>query len=201
MTSSRSSRFEQALVFAARLHADQVREGTAIPYVAHLLGVASIALEHGATEEEAIAALLHDAVEKRGGTAALEEIRRQFGDTITEIVRGCSDSLDIPKPPWLERKRTYLAYLRGVSPSVRLVVASDKLHNARAILRDYHVMGETIWRRFSAGRDEVLWYHRSLVDVFRSAGPSPLAEELDRVVSELETLVDRERGRPLQGKR
>lgn len=184
-----SPRFEKALAFAARLHADQLREGTAIPYLAHFLGTASIALEYGANEEEATAALLHDAVEDQGGVATLDEIRRQFGETVAEIVQGCSDSLDSPKLPWRKRKEAYLTHLRRASSSVRLVAASDKLHNARAILRDYRAVGEALWKRFSGGRDGVLWYYRSLVEVFQSAGPTVLAEELDRVVSELEAMI------------
>ena len=184
-------RFEEALVFAARLHGGDVRKGTTIPYVSHVLGVASIALEHGANEDEAIAALLHDTVEDAKGDpeAVRTEIRRRFGTAVLEIVDGCTDSRTRPKPPFRERKERYIADLPDVSSSTRLVSASDKLHNARAILSDYRVIGEALWARFNGGRSGTLWYYRALADTFRTLGPGRLAEELDRVVSEIEQLA------------
>ena len=186
-----SPRFEEALVYATRLHNGQYRKGTSVPYVAHLLSTAGIALEYGADEDEAIAALLHDAVEDQGGAATLEEIRRRFGDRVAEIVAGCSDSDTIPKPPWQERKEAYIAHLRTASASVRRVSAADKLHNARAILRDYRLIGEALWDRFAGGKEGTLWYYRALVEAFQEAGTTPLVEELDRVVSELENMAKR----------
>ncbi len=185
-----SPRFEQALVYATRLHAEQRRKGTNVPYVAHLLAVASLALEHGASEDEAIAALLHDAVEDQGGVQTLEEIRRRFGETVAAIVSACTDSTTIPKPPWRARKEAYVAHLRHASASVRLVSACDKLHNARSILRDYRVLGEALWERFTGRKDGTLWYYRALVRAFQEGGPTPLADELDRVVSEIERLAE-----------
>jgi GTP pyrophosphokinase len=123
-----SKRFNEALTFAADLHATQTRKGSGVPYIAHLLGVASIALEYGAQEDEAIAALLHDAIEDQGGIATREEIRRRFGDTVTAIVEGCTDAHTTPKPPWRERKEAYIAHLHHASPAVILVSAADKLH-------------------------------------------------------------------------
>jgi GTP pyrophosphokinase len=184
-----SKRFEEALVYAARLHAQQVRKGTTVPYLAHLLAVAGIALEHGANEDEAIAALLHDAIEDQGGAATREEIRRRFGNNVTSIVEGCTDTDLTPKPPWKERKEAYLAHLSTASRSVRLVSAADKLHNARTILLDYRTLGESLWDRFRGGKDGTLWYYRSLVEAFQAAGSTPLVEELARVVSELERLA------------
>ena len=184
-----SPRFEEALLYAARLHASQLRKGGSIPYVAHLLGVASIALQYGANEDEAVAALLHDAVEDQGGAATREEIRGRFGDKVAEIVDGCTDADTLPKPPWKRRKEAYVAHIRNASASVRLVSACDKLQNARAILADYRVLGESLWRRFSGGKEGTLWYYRALVQAFREAGTSPLIEELDRVVSEIERLA------------
>ncbi len=181
-----SSRFETALAFAARLHGEQARKGTLIPYVAHLLGVASIALEYGADEEEAIAALLHDAVEDQGGIATAEVIERCFGERFAQIVVACSDSSTLPKPPWLARKEAYIARLEESTPSERLVSCSDKLHNVRAILRDYREIGDEIWGRFTADKAGVLWYYRTLADVFLRLGPERLSHELDRVVAELE---------------
>jgi (p)ppGpp synthase/HD superfamily hydrolase len=184
-----SARFEEALALATRLHAGQVRKGTSIPYVTHLLAVASLVLEHGATEDEAIAALLHDAVEDQGGEATLEEIRRRFGDTVADIVDGCTDARTTPKPPWRGRKEAYIAHLRQAPAAVRLVSAADKLHNARTILSDYRTLGEALWNRFNGGQDGTRWYYRSLVEALRQAGPNPLVEELDRVVSEIERLA------------
>lgn len=184
-----SSRFEEALVYAARLHAGQVRKGSQVPYLAHLLAVASIVLEQGGNEDEAIAALLHDAVEDQGGKATREEIRRRFGEAVVQIVDGCTDTDVHPKPPWQPRKEAHLAHLRHASPSVRLVVAADKLHNARTILADYRVLGEALWSRFSGGKEGTLWYYRALVETLRAHGSTPLLKELDRVVSELERLA------------
>jgi len=184
-----SSRFEESLLYAARLHASQLRKGGSIPYVAHLLGVASIALQYGANEDEAIAALLHDAIEDQGGAATREEIRRRFGDGVVDIVNGCTDADSLPKPPWKRRKETYVAHVRNAPASVRLVSACDKLQNARAILADYRVLGDSLWRRFSGGKDGTLWYYRALIQVFREAGTNPLIDELDRVVTEIERLA------------
>ncbi len=184
-----SGRFEEALAFAARLHAGQVRKGTQVPYISHLLAVASIVLQHGASEDEAIAALLHDAAEDQGGQATLDQIRARFGEVVAEIVAGCTDAWQTPKPPWRERKQAYLAHLGQASASVRLVSAADKLHNARTILSDYWALGESLWSRFSGGKDGTLWYYRALVDVLRAGGPHVLVEELDQVVSEIELLA------------
>jgi (p)ppGpp synthase/HD superfamily hydrolase len=184
-----TERFTRALTLACDLHRTQTRKGTQIPYVAHLLGVASIALEHGAVEDEAIAAVLHDAVEDQGGAPTLARIRAEFGDAVAEIVDGCTDTDVEPKPPWRPRKEAYIARIATKSRSTRLVSAADKLHNARAILADYRVLGDEVWTRFSGGRDGTLWYYRSLVDAFAGAEKSRLVDELDRTVSELEQLA------------
>jgi (p)ppGpp synthase/HD superfamily hydrolase len=185
-------RFREALVYAAELHADQVRKVSGEPYVAHLLGVAALALEHGADEDEAIAALLHDAVEDQGGAEQREEICRRFGAAAAAIVDGCSDADTQPKPPWRRRKEAYLAHLRDdATPSMRLISACDKLNNARAILLDYRRLGESLWNHFKGGRDGTLWYYRAVVEALKAHGTTPLVEELDRVVGELESLVQR----------
>ena len=184
-----STRFEEALVFATRLHGWQTRKGTTIPYIAHLLAVTSIVLENGGNEDEAIAALLHDAIEDQGGAATREEIRRRFGDTVVEIVNGCTDAEVIPKPPWRARKQAYIARLRNEPAPVRLVAAADKLHNARAVLADYRELGEPLWRRFNGGKEGTLWFYRTVTDALREGGVSPLIEELDRVVTEIECLA------------
>lgn len=184
-----SSRFETALSFAARLHAEQARKGSGVPYVSHLLAVAAIAIEHGADEDTAIAALLHDAIEDQGGVATEETIRRMFGPAVAEIVRGCTDADTIPKPPWRERKEAYVAHLVHASAAVRLVAASDKLHNARSVLADCRRVGEQVWARFTGGREGTLWYYRAVADTFTRVGPADLAAELDGVVTEIERLA------------
>jgi len=184
-----SGRFEQALVYAARKHVRQQRKGAEVPYVAHLLAVASIALTYGADEDEAIAALLHDAVEDQGGVETLNEIRSSFGDRVAEIVRGCSDTDEEPKPPWEERKKAYIAHLREASPSVRRISAADKLDNARAILADYRALGDSLWSRFNGGREGTLWYYRTLVETFREFGLTPLVAEVSTVVAQIEQLA------------
>lgn len=184
-----SARFEEALVFATRLHAGQTRKGTTIPYISHLLAVTAIVLEHGGNEDEAIAALLHDSIEDQGGATTREEIRRRFGDRVVEIVDGCTDTDVMPKPPWRVRKEAYIAHISAAPAAVRLVSTADKLHNARAILEDYRVVGEALWKRFNGGKEGTLWYYRSVVDALRKAGTTPLIEELDRVVSEIECLA------------
>jgi GTP pyrophosphokinase len=186
-----SQRFEDAFAFANRKHADQARKGTTIPYAAHLLSVAGIALTYGADEDEAIAALLHDAVEDQGGAVTREEIRAQFGDRVTAIVDACSDTDVEPKPPWKERKETYLAHLRGASRSARLISAADKLDNARAILADYRVLGAGLWGRFKGGREGTLWYYRSLLEAFEGfSDMPPMVRELRLVVEEIERLTN-----------
>jgi len=182
-----TARFERALTFAAQLHTDQVRKGTDIPYLAHLLGVASLVLEYGGGEDEAIAALLHDAVEDQGGPPTRARIQALFGRTVADIVDGCTDTDETPKPPWRARKEAYLAHLPTAAPAVLLVSAADKLYNATSILRAYREVGADVWSRFSAGRGEQLWYYRALVTAFRTAGaPAPLVDELDVVVAQLE---------------
>ena len=184
-----TSRFEQALVFATQLHKDQRRKGSGVPYISHLLAVAALVIEHGGDEDVAIAALLHDAIEDQGGPKAREEIRRRFGDRVTGIVDDCTDSETIPKPPWKERKRAYIAHLGEASASARLVSAADKLHNARSILNDYRSLGEEVWQRFQGRKAGTLWYYRSVLDALSQAGRTPLIEELDRVVGQLERLA------------
>ena len=183
-----SKRFSDALVFAAALHGDQVRKVSGTPYVSHLLRVAGIVLEHGATEEEAIAALLHDAIEDQGGADARRQIRDRFGETVTQIVDGLSDTDQMPKPPWRARKEAYIAHLETASASVRLISAADKLDNARSLLESYRAHGESLWNNFKGRRDNTLWYHRSVVEVLKKGGITPLVAELEYTVSRLEGL-------------
>jgi (p)ppGpp synthase/HD superfamily hydrolase len=184
-----TQRFADAFAYALGLHAAQTRKVSGAPYVSHLLRVAGIALEHGADEDEAVAALLHDAVEDQGGAKTLEEVRRRFGPRVAEIVAACSDTDESPKPPWRRRKAAYLAHLGETSASVRLVSAADKLDNVRALVSDFQALGDALWARFHGGRDGTLWYYRSVVDVLKAAPPAPLVQELDRAVAQLEQLA------------
>lgn len=187
-----SVRFEEALVYAAQLHAQQLRKGTQIPYIGHVLGVCSIAVEYGADEDEAIAALLHDGPEDQGGLEVLGSIRARFGSRVADIVASCSDTFETPKPPWRARKETYIAHLPHASISTRLVSAADKLYNARAILNDTLRIGDLIWARFNGGKEGTLWYYRALADSYQHLPDvrlNPLADELNRVVTELERVA------------
>lgn len=177
-----SNRFDNAFRYAHEVHAAQQRKGTNAPYIGHLMGVTSIVLDDGGTEDEAIAALLHDAAEDHGGRARLEDIRVRFGDAVARIVEDCTDAWDTPKPPWAERKRAYVQHARKLPrPSLR-VSAADKVHNAYAILRDLRNIGERVWERFNAAPDDVMSYYEGLVRAYREAGGGPLADELDRIV-------------------
>lgn len=181
--------YADAMRLAWKLHDGQFRKGTTIPYVSHLIAVSSIALEHGANEDEAIAALLHDAVEDAGGKPTLEMIRQRFGTAVAEIVDGCTDSYEEPKPDWRPRKEAYLAHLETASPSVRLVSNSDKLHNARSIVSDLRIVGPALWGRFTAPKDQTLWYYRSLSQAFARHGRTPLVDELRLTVDEMHSLA------------
>src|SRR5579864_8766509 len=159
-------RFDQALLFASKMHARQTRKGTGVPYIAHLMGVASLVLEAGGGEDLAIAALLHDVVEDCGGAPMLKEVRRRFGKRVAAIVEGCTDADTDPKPPWRERKEQYLRHLKTADADTRLVSAADKLNNVRSILSDYRALGESVWSRFNGGREGTLWYYRTLLNIF-----------------------------------
>jgi GTP pyrophosphokinase len=184
-------RFLQAFRFAAEKHAGQTRKASTTPYLAHLMGVASLALEFGGDEDVAIAALLHDVVEDCGGKPMLREVRRRFGSRVAKIVDGCTDSDTDPKPPWRERKETYLRHLKDADADTRLVSAADKLNNVRSILSDYRDVGELIWERFNGGREGTLWYYRALLNEFQRGGakigkPNRLIREFELAVLELE---------------
>lgn len=183
-------RFSEALVYVTRLHANQQRKLSGTPYVSHLLRVAGIVLEFGADEDEAIAALLHDAIEDQGGAAVREEIRSRFGSRVVEIVDGATDTDQTPKPPWRPRKEAFLARLAGASSSVRLLVAADKLDNVRSILASYRSEGPAIWEHFKGGRDGLLWYFRRAVEILSAAGPHPLVQELEWAVGQFQQALE-----------
>ena len=182
-----TGQFSKALAYAEMKHHNQVRKGGDIPYIGHLLTVAGLVINDGGSEAQAIAALLHDAVEDQGGAPTLEEIRSNFGGDVARIVDECSDTVEEPKPPWTERKRAYIKHLAGVGEDTLLVSVADKLDNARSMLRDYHTHGPALWERFNRKNpQDHLWYFIELLKAFRARGlTSWMVDELDRVVTEL----------------
>jgi (p)ppGpp synthase/HD superfamily hydrolase len=191
-----TDRFDRALLYATHVHGGQTRKGTSVPYVAHLLAVAATVLEYDGSEEMAIAALLHDAVEDQGGEPRLSDIRNRFGDRVADIVRSCSDTTASgqAKEDWFTRKKRYLEHLRTVDQETLLVSLSDKVHNARSILRDLRRgdIGERIWNRFKRPQKDTLWYYEELAKIFLEKfkskgrpGQLQLAEELDHIVKTL----------------
>ncbi len=182
-------RFLRAFQFAAEKHARQARKASTIPYLAHLMGVASLVLEAGGDEDLAIAALLHDVVEDCGGAPMLREVRRRFGTRVANVVEGCTDADTTPKPPWRERKENYIRHLRHADTDTRLVSAADKLNNVRSILSDYRAIGESIWSRFNGGREGTLWYYRTLRDEFLRHKTNRITRDLELAVNDLESLV------------
>ncbi|MFL1462061.1 HD domain-containing protein [Roseococcus sp. DSY-14] len=182
------SSLAEAASLAFRLHGPQRRKGTAIPYVSHLMAVAALVLEHGGDEEQAVAALLHDAIEDCGAEHEAE-IAARFGPRVAAIVRACTDAEVLPKPPWRARKEAYLAHLEGAGADALLVSACDKLHNARAIVEDLRELGPGMMARFNAGRDGTLWYYRALAEAFARLLPGRLSAELGRAVTEMEALA------------
>jgi (p)ppGpp synthase/HD superfamily hydrolase len=179
-------RLQQAFRYAAAKHAGQTRKQSAVPYLSHLMAVASLVLEAGGDEDLAIAALLHDVVEDCGGMPRLREIHRMFGARVARIVEGCTDSFGEPKPEWVERKKDYLRELKHADRETRLVSAADKLHNVRTILADHRQHGESIWTRFTGKREGTLWYYRALSDEYQRRTRNRITRELAMVVEELE---------------
>jgi (p)ppGpp synthase/HD superfamily hydrolase len=184
-------RFAAALELAVRLHGDQARKGGRIPYLGHLLGVASLVVDAGGTEDQAIAALLHDSLEDRPDHVSVASLEAELGPDVARIVVGCSDvtpegMVGGRKPPWTTRKQDYLAHLQEVDDDVLLVSLADKLHNARSLRMDLEGDGDTVWDRFNAGPDQQLWYYRQLLGVFEQrvtvALPRRLVQELRREV-------------------
>ena len=183
-----SKLYNEALVYASDLHRDQVRKGSGIPYIAHLLSVSSRVLSAGGTEVQAIAGLLHDAAEDQGGYDTLNDIRRRFGADVAQIVSDCTDSWIEPKPDWLLRKEAYISLLPAKAASSLLVSLADKVDNAEAILNDYRNIGDAIWDRFTGRREGTIWYYRELSAFFDEVLPGPLSRELSRTVSYFSSL-------------
>jgi len=185
-------RFCDALCLANALHTDQRRKVSGVPYVSHVLAVASLVIENDGTEDEAIAALLHDAAEDCGGKQTLQKIRDQFGDVVADIVLGCSDTLESPKPPWRQRKQHYLFQLAAAERSVKLVSLADKLHNLRTSVHGFSIYGDPFWENFNGGREGLLWYYKELMPLFaRGNLPAPLLLELTENWQRLNELLDR----------
>jgi (p)ppGpp synthase/HD superfamily hydrolase len=188
-----SRRFDLALQFASGLHYGQLRKGTTIPYISHPMSVCALVLEAGGDEDQAIAALMHDAVEDSGGLSTLSTIRRMFGDRVANAVETCSDSTEsdpAKKADWRGRKEKYLEHLPNASGDALLVVAADKLHNARTMLSDAREMGEKSWSRFKAPKGEQLRFYSAVIESLRqTAAPKMLVDELSRVVVELKQLA------------
>lgn len=187
-----SERLAQAFALAEELHRGQKRKGSGIPYLSHLMAVAALVQEHGGSEDQVIAALLHDGPEDRGGEKTLEMIRRRFGEDVACIVEECSDTFETPKPPWLRRKKEYLEHLPKASAETLLVSVADKVHNVGAIVRDYKELGEEVWERFTADREQVVWYYDSLLQTYRSHNEPQidrLTAELGQLLQELRALI------------
>jgi (p)ppGpp synthase/HD superfamily hydrolase len=182
-----TNRFDEAFRYAHELHRAQTRKGTSIPYISHLMIVSALVAEHGGNEDQAIAALLHDAAEDQGGAETLADIKRRFGDAVAEIVSDCTDAWTEPKPEWRPRKEAYLAKLPGKPAQSLLVSLADKTHNAEAILFDYRVLGDPLWDRFNGGAEGTRWYYRALADVFSQVMPCRLSDRLSRAVTAFST--------------
>jgi (p)ppGpp synthase/HD superfamily hydrolase len=189
--------FSDAVDYVRKIHVG-CRKQTKVPYLAHLLGVASLVMgENGyldfpVTEDIVIAALLHDAVEDEGGWTRLRDIETNFGANVARMVAGCSDSFvdrEQEKPSWESRKKEYLERLQNEPADTLLISAADKLYNARTILDDYRTVGPEVWKRFKRSRDQQLWYLRECLKTFRQRGPKRITDELDRVAADLERVT------------
>lgn len=178
-------RFEEALLYANRLHLHQKRKTNQTPYIAHLLSVAALVMEAGGDADTVIAALLHDAVEDQGGMNTLEEIKGRFGEKVARIVEECTDAFTHPKPPWRERKQAHIERVSDCTPEALLVILADKVHNLRTMLADFDHQGESIWEKFNGGRDGTLWYNSALLPIFTERYHGYLLGEFTRLVAEL----------------
>ncbi|MFO0570528.1 MAG: HD domain-containing protein [Polyangiaceae bacterium] len=188
-----TTRLDEALTFVAAAFRHQVRKGSGVPYLSHLLAVAATVAEHGGDEDQMIAALCHDYLEDIEG-AHRGVLEQRFGARVAELVEGLSDATVQPKPPWKQRKLAYLARLRREPEELKLISAADKLHNASAILRDHRRVGEVVWERFTASREQTLWYYREVLSSLRHEWEHPLLDELVAVVRQLHVEV----GEPLE---
>jgi (p)ppGpp synthase/HD superfamily hydrolase len=183
-----SVRFDEALLLASSLHRDQVRKASGVPYISHLLSVASLVLEEGGSEDMAIAALLHDAAEDQGGKETLAGIKTAFGADVARWVAQASDTFELPKPEWETRKRQHLASIPMADREARLIMLADKVHNARSIVADYTRVGSEVWGRFSVPRERTVWYYESLLDIFERELSPVLYDALTDCVTRMKEL-------------
>jgi len=192
MTTMRSETIIACMNLVMTLHQGQMRKGTQVPYFIHLWAVAALVGEYGGNEDQLVAALLHDSVEDHGEKISFEQIANQFGFRVAEIVKGCTDSQQNPKPPWRQRKENFIDRLRTASVDIKLVVAADKLHNAKSTVSDLRLHGSKVWSRFNAGQEDQVWYYKEIISGLRNGWSHPILEELERVVDEL-TRLSKER--------
>lgn len=181
-------KYKLALSLTLDFHGDQKRKKTDIPYMSHLMAVSAIIMENGGTEDQAIAGLLHDAVEDCDGENTLRTIRQELGENVADLVMECTDTMENPKPDWAPRKRRYIASLKAISPEGRLVSLADKVHNISCILRDFERIGDKIFDRFWPEREETVWYYRELAKEYSRLDSTPLTKEFEGLVRELESL-------------
>ena len=187
------SRLAAAAAYTMEIHAHQIRKGANTPYIGHLLQVAGLVLEQGGDEDQAIAGMLHDAIEDVG-VEQEAVIAERFGPRVARIVRACTDADTFPKPPWRARKEAYIAHLEQCDQEVLFVSAADKLHNARSIVTDLRALGPAMFDRFTAPKEGTLWYYASLSEVFRRLLPGALAEELAETVTTMQRLATQPKG-------
>jgi (p)ppGpp synthase/HD superfamily hydrolase len=194
-----SERFDDALAFTHQLHRRQIRKTSGVPYIAHPMSVAALVIEDGGSEDEAIAALLHDSLEDQGrhypgGVAQLaQDIGARFGEEVLRIVQACTErtseeeaAIRDKRERWRAHKRAYFEQIREAGASVRRVSCADSLHNTRTLVKDYRQMGDRIWTRFmTRSGDDQVWAYRSAAEAFLRAGTGPMAEELMNVVNQL----------------
>ncbi len=186
---SYSEKFEQALVYAARVHSRQDRKGSSAPYITHLLAVAALVGENGGSEDQVIAALLHDAPEDQGGRERLEDVKTTFGGSVARIVSGCTDSLENPKPTWRPRKEAFIRRLREANDDVILVVLADKVHNASTTVEDLREFGESTFDKFTGKKEGTLWYYREVYKVLSHRAHNRLTDRLRKLVEEMHKLA------------
>jgi (p)ppGpp synthase/HD superfamily hydrolase len=180
-----TDRFTQALTYATHLHTHQLRKGSTITYISHLLSVAALVLEDGGDEDSAIAALLHDAIEDQGGLPTRIQIHQQFGDYVTQLIDACTESDTYPKPSWKQRKLQYLQQLQHIPDDAIRITLADKLHNARSILRDLQISPEQTWQKFNAPPADILWFYQSCLTILQKRSQSPMVKELQQIISQL----------------
>jgi (p)ppGpp synthase/HD superfamily hydrolase len=182
---------DKAFAYARKIHNNQKRNRTTIPYLSHLMSVSALVMEHGGNEEQAIAALLHDTLEDGGDADKIsKEIQHMFGDKVLSMVRELSDTEEQPKPPWKERKETYIAHIEEISDDALVVSMCDKLHNLKTIVWDFHVIGDEIFERFKGKKEGTIWYYTTLTEKYKKILETRPNVQLSRIVFELEGLLD-----------